>query len=205
MSTFDEKGKIIRLNVGGTRYDVSRDTLERCEGSMLASLISKHWKEGNADDSEPIFIDRNGRLFEYVLDYLRSSKVYLPSCTRREAVKAEFEFYGIDVDMSKVTENFGIEHAHSLTAKIQAAQKCLEELRAKQLSIQIAALAEHHVMKHNSPTAVRVYLSYDEFHLAGSYLEFVQEGLLDRGMEYVEKFCFKTDSCGIMVKKASED
>jgi hypothetical protein len=45
-------GKIVRLNVGGTRYDVSRDTLERFQDSMLASLVSKHWKEGNSN--EPI-------------------------------------------------------------------------------------------------------------------------------------------------------
>ncbi len=43
---------------------------------MLASLISEDWKEGNSD--EPIFIDRNGRLFEYVLDYLRNNEIHVP-------------------------------------------------------------------------------------------------------------------------------
>jgi hypothetical protein len=100
MMSYHDKGKIVRLNVGGMRYDVSRSTLERCEGSMLISLISEHWKEGNSD--EPIFIDRNGRLFEYVLDYLRTAKVYLPATVSPLALEEEFEFYGIEADMTKV-------------------------------------------------------------------------------------------------------
>jgi hypothetical protein len=36
----DESSQIVRLNVGGTRYEVARDTLMRYEESMLASLIS---------------------------------------------------------------------------------------------------------------------------------------------------------------------
>ncbi len=96
-----DKSKIVRLNVGGTRYDVSRSTLERCEGSMLISLISEYWKEGNSD--EPIFIDRSGRMFEYVLEYLRTAKVYLPSSVISPlALQEEFDFYGIEVDMTKV-------------------------------------------------------------------------------------------------------
>lgn len=96
MTTKETKRKIVQLNVGGTRYDVSRDTLERCEGSMLASLISDHWKEGNSDDDKPIFIDRNGLLFQYVLDYLRTRKVFVPPSVSRAAVKEEFQYYGID-------------------------------------------------------------------------------------------------------------
>lgn len=100
MTISECKSKIVRLNVGGTRYDVSRDTLERCEGSMLASLISNHWREGITD--EPIFIDRNGRIFEYILDYLRTDKVHLPSSVSPVALEEEFDFYGIDADMTKV-------------------------------------------------------------------------------------------------------
>lgn len=92
----DCKSKTVRLNVGGTNYEVSRNTLERCEGSMLASLISDHWKEGNSDDDKPIFIDRNGLLFQYVLDYLRTNKIHLPSSVSQAAVNEEFAYYGID-------------------------------------------------------------------------------------------------------------
>ena len=129
MSSSDGRRKIVRLNVGGTRYDVARDTLERCEGSMLAKLISERWNEGRTDDKEVIFIDHNGRLFEFVLDYLRNNKVYLSSSISRAAIKDEFEYYGIDVDMGKVVERYGMEYTRSLAAEMEATQRNLFALR----------------------------------------------------------------------------
>jgi hypothetical protein len=89
MTTEESKPNKIQFDVGGTLYKASRQTLTRFEGSMLASLTSDHLKEGKSN--EPIFIDRGGRLFEYVLDYLHMSKA---------AFQKEFDFDGIDVDMS---------------------------------------------------------------------------------------------------------
>ena len=118
MATEESKRKIVQLNVGGTRYDVSRDTLERCEGFMLASLISGHWKEGNSD--EPIFIDRSGLLFQYILDYLRNNKFHLPATVSRDAVKDEFEYYGIaegiSGDAGKYTNLYFLKEAESIIA-----------------------------------------------------------------------------------------
>jgi hypothetical protein len=102
MSTDENERKVIQLDVGGTLYKASRQTLERIDGSMLASLISRQWKESNSN--EPIFIDRNGRLLEYVLDYLRTGEVYLPFAVSKDALQKEFEFYGIDADMSRAHE-----------------------------------------------------------------------------------------------------
>jgi hypothetical protein len=90
--------KIVRLNVGGTQYDVSRDTLARCEGSMLASLVSKQWNEGNTN--KPIFIDRNGLLFQYVLDYLRNNQLHLPSFVSRAAMVDEYLIFTESKGMS---------------------------------------------------------------------------------------------------------
>ena len=150
MTTDETKRKIVQLDVGGTLYKVSRDTLELCEGSMLASLISEHWKEGNGDD--PIFIDRNGRLFEYVLDYLRASKVYLPSTVNIAAVKEEFEFYGIDADMSEVHEKYGHKYLHELNEKIRQQEENLKSLKAEAHAILASMLVEHEFFKdHDEP------------------------------------------------------
>lgn len=151
MTTENRKPKIVQLDVGGTLYKVSRDTLERCEGSMLASLISDHWKEGNSDD-EHIFIDRNGRLFEYVLDYLRANKVYLPASVNINAVKEEFEFYGIAADMSEVHEKYGHKYLHELTEKIRMQEENLALLKAEAHAIQASMMVEHEFFKeHNTP------------------------------------------------------
>lgn len=156
MTTNNSKGKTLRLNVGGTHFEVLCETLERCEGSMLATLASDHKKDLNSDevpifidadkqslflgtDEETIFIDRNGRLFEYVLDYLRTNKVHLPPSVSRAAVKEEFEFYGIDADMTFPSEmydcNYFLELAEEVTAE------------SNQLAAKKAAEKSAHIMK----------------------------------------------------------
>ena len=121
--------KIVRLNVGGTLYDVARDTLDRCSGSMLASLVSARWTTGSSGDSEIIFIDRNGFLFQYVLDYLRNNKLHLPCSVSRAAVKDEFDYCGISADMNHViTDQIGVAYTGALTSAIRAMQKDLSNV-----------------------------------------------------------------------------
>ncbi|GAX25729.1 potassium voltage-gated channel Shal-related subfamily D member 1 [Fistulifera solaris] len=116
---------IVRLNVGGSRYEVSRNTLTRYEGSMLASLISGKWKEGEGD--EEIFIDRDGRRFGYILEYLRSDRVHLPHLSARSALMEEFEYFGIDADESKIL--------------VQHDFMCIDQLK-KEIIVHQAAIAE---------------------------------------------------------------
>lgn len=173
------KCKIVALDVGGTLYKVSRDTLERCEGSMLASLISDHRKEGNSDNKEPIFIDRNGRLFEYVLDYLRASEVYLPSSVSLDALKKEFVFYGIAADMSKVIAKQGIEYCHSLKAQAFALDM---EICASRISAQ----AEYKFWASDqNVSTLSVYIQSDDCEVLHKHEHILRERLLDRGMHLV--------------------
>ena len=129
------KDDIVRLNVGGTRYDASRDTLMRYEGSMLASLVSGKWKEGDGDTE--IFIDRSGRRFEYILDYLRSDRVYVPDLSYHAALLDEFEYFGIDVDESKVAVTDDFTAINELGQEIRCHQAIIEQERKK-----IAAMQE---------------------------------------------------------------
>jgi hypothetical protein len=135
--------KIVYLDVGGTLYKVSRDTLERHKGSMLATLVSNQWKEGTTN--EPIFIDRNGRLFEYVLDYLRANKLYLPATVNLNAMMDEFVYYGVDVDMSNVIESHYraeprlINHPH-LVERVDLAIRSINRIEAKLLQVDLSHL-----------------------------------------------------------------
>jgi len=91
-----KKGATVRFDVGGHHYTVSRSLLELYPDSMLARLVSDEWNESN-DDGKPvvIFIDRSGRRFEYVLDYMRDHEVNLPMTESIEAVKKELAYYGL--------------------------------------------------------------------------------------------------------------
>ena len=130
---------IVRLDVGGTRYKVSRDTLMRCEGSMLANLVSGKWKEGNGEGE--IFIDRDGGRFKYILDYLRSDRVYLPDLSDRSALQDEFDYFGINADMSKIFLKDDFVTISELGEEIKVHEAAIEQKKKK-----IAAIQESYVL-----------------------------------------------------------
>ncbi|KAK9815752.1 hypothetical protein WJX72_008966 [[Myrmecia] bisecta] len=69
--------RLVSLCVGGHRYTTATTTLTAVEGSALAGLVCSPAPGHPAPQLAytplgDIFLDRNGRLFEFVLDYLRS-------------------------------------------------------------------------------------------------------------------------------------
>lgn len=65
------KDKVV-LNVGGTRYDTSVQTLTSVPHTFFTSMFSGRFDLTlNADDDGAYFIDRDGWRFRYILDYLR--------------------------------------------------------------------------------------------------------------------------------------
>ena len=72
---------IVYLNVGGTVYTTTSDTLNNDGGGYLSILVRNQSMEGRVKNTLSkdgnIFIDRNGTLFEYILDFLRNGR--LPS------------------------------------------------------------------------------------------------------------------------------
>lgn len=73
---------IIRLNIGGSLFSTTKQTLLREENSIFAQLL-KAELEGFENSvfllsDGTLFIDRNGFLFAYILEYLRLGKLILP-------------------------------------------------------------------------------------------------------------------------------
>jgi len=68
------KGKVI-LDVGGEKYATSVDTLTRVEDTFFTDLFSKQWQLERDPEDKSIFIDRNGKIFTYILEYLRTDIV----------------------------------------------------------------------------------------------------------------------------------
>ena len=58
----------IKFNVGGRPFEVSRDLMDKYSETMLGKLVSEAWQ---TDPEEPVFIDRDGDIFAFVLNYLR--------------------------------------------------------------------------------------------------------------------------------------
>ncbi|KAG7343115.1 BTB/POZ domain containing protein [Nitzschia inconspicua] len=94
----------IEFDVGGTPYKVSKSLVEQYPNSMLAAISSKRWKNDQDEEGDEgaIFIDRNGERFQYVLDYMRDSKVCLPLSIPKVQFLTDMEYYGLDVDDKNV-------------------------------------------------------------------------------------------------------
>lgn len=86
---------LVNLNVGGEMYTTSLFTLSRYPNSMLGSMFSGKFQI-STDKSGNFFIDRDGALFRYIINYLRTGKLCLPtSFDEFEQLKAESEFFQI--------------------------------------------------------------------------------------------------------------
>lgn len=73
-STLD---RVVKLNVGGRKFDTTEATLG-CRGdNFLTSLVTSQIPSIR-DDSGRYFIDRSGNLFEIILEFLRSSTLQIP-------------------------------------------------------------------------------------------------------------------------------
>ena len=84
---------IVTLNVGGYIYTTSRSTLTNYSDSMLGAMFSGRM-ETSKDKDGNYWIDANGQIFRYVLDYLRRHTLVLPSDFKDfDLLEAEVGFY----------------------------------------------------------------------------------------------------------------
>lgn len=71
---------VVPLNVGGSCYSTSLATLTKFKDSLIAEIFTGK-SEGDLlqkDESGNFFIDRDGVLFRFILDYLRTGVLNLP-------------------------------------------------------------------------------------------------------------------------------
>lgn len=91
----DELGCVVELNVGGVFYTTSLSTLTGESDSNIAGIFSGKISL-EKDAKGKYFLDRDGVLFRYVLDFLRNKSLVLPEGFReRERLRQEAKFYGL--------------------------------------------------------------------------------------------------------------
>ncbi len=86
---------ILHLNVGGTRFSTSRQTLLSAgENNFFSAMLSG--RIGCLrDESGAIFIDRDPDLFRPILNYLRTRTLSLSGVEDTKALLHEAEYYGV--------------------------------------------------------------------------------------------------------------
>ncbi|XP_022907484.1 BTB/POZ domain-containing protein KCTD16 [Onthophagus taurus] len=97
--------EIVELNVGGVFYTTTSRTLTTQPDSKLTILFNN--KENALRDSKGrIFIDRDGVLFRYIIDFLRDGTLSLPETFReKERLKREAEYYQLPALIESLTVN----------------------------------------------------------------------------------------------------
>lgn len=88
---------VIELNVGGVFYTTSHATLTRESNSLLAHIFGGTLASGPYRDSKgKFFVDRDGVLFRYILDYLRDPRIVLPeNFHERRRLRHEAEYFNL--------------------------------------------------------------------------------------------------------------
>lgn len=102
-SNHDAASALIELNVGGIHYTTALKTLQSDPESRLVAQFSQMALSDSASSSilprdakGRIFLDRDGVLFRYILDYLRDGTIVLPDGFREsERLKQEALHFGI--------------------------------------------------------------------------------------------------------------
>lgn len=85
----------VSLNVGGEIYTTTLGTLTRCQDSMLGAMFTGQIPILR-DNKGHVFIDRDGKVFRYILNYLRSSSLDLPDGFSELALlRSEADFFQI--------------------------------------------------------------------------------------------------------------
>ncbi len=95
--------EVVKLNVGGNHYQVSKTLIEKFPQSTIyrdIHLAEESFGEGYAgtsdrDHDHAIFIDGDGTTFRYVLNYLRHGRVFLPVTETKEGFMNELSHYGL--------------------------------------------------------------------------------------------------------------
>ena len=87
---------VVTLNVGGTIYTASLEILRKYTDSYLACML-----DGRVcalyDEQGRYFVEANGELFKYVLDYLRRDELILPDdFNQYDLLLIEAEFFRLD-------------------------------------------------------------------------------------------------------------
>uniref|UniRef100_A0A8D0QIP6 Potassium channel tetramerisation-type BTB domain-containing protein n=1 Tax=Sus scrofa TaxID=9823 RepID=A0A8D0QIP6_PIG len=86
---------IVELNVGGQVYVTRRCTVVSVPDSLLWRMFTQQQPQELARDSKGrFFLDRDGFLFRYILDYLRDLQLVLPDYfPERSRLQREAEYF----------------------------------------------------------------------------------------------------------------
>nr|XP_032812565.1 BTB/POZ domain-containing protein KCTD12 [Petromyzon marinus]AYM00388.1 kctd12 [Petromyzon marinus] len=135
--------EVIELNVGGQVYLTRCATLVSAPDSLLGRIFCGKPGGGGASLGESLsrdgkgryFIDRDGFLFRYILDYLRDNRLVLPEhFPERSRLQREAEFFGLP-ELARSLAPRRISTQNSITDADACASDCDESSPSSETTI----------------------------------------------------------------------
>lgn len=108
-----DSNQIIQLNVGGISFSTMKETLLREPNSFFETLfvpekLEKVSKFAILLANGSYFIDRDGYLFTFILDYLRNGRLIVPqNFDNLIRLRDEAEFYQL-YNLKKYLDNYAV-------------------------------------------------------------------------------------------------
>ena len=97
---FGASANFMKINVGGTVFTTRKSTLMRVDGTYLAAIASGRF-EDERDEHGNIYIDRDPRHFEYILNWLRDPDAPQAWPEQDQGLLHELMFFGLKDEMIK--------------------------------------------------------------------------------------------------------
>jgi predicted esterase YcpF (UPF0227 family) len=99
------KDTIIKLNIGGKYFQTKMSTLLNIKDTLFYKLISKS-VENNEEFTKEIFIDRNYKQFQILLDYMRTKKYSIKHLNKYELedFESEVRYYGFNEILDEISD-----------------------------------------------------------------------------------------------------
>jgi len=92
----------IKLNIGGIHFEVSTSLLDDYPNSRLCHII-----KNTLSSDEPLFIDRDPKVFKYMLRCIRyGTNVMIPD-ELQSIVKTDLDYFGFP-DLEKNCKTFNV-------------------------------------------------------------------------------------------------
>ncbi|KAL3933795.1 MAG: hypothetical protein SGARI_003626 [Bacillariaceae sp.] len=141
---------------------------------MLCRIVSELWQKDEDNKDKPIFIERDGHRFRYVLDYMRDGKATLSvgkESVSKQSLLEELTYFGFqDVNPKSITVDIpvcDISKCVDGMAEDFKAKHATKILQRDQLNLEIACMAVAHAC-----AAQRLSHGGDEADLSGNELHF---------------------------------
>ncbi|CAJ0609779.1 unnamed protein product [Cylicocyclus nassatus] len=123
---------MVVVNVGGKRFHTSLETLMSCPGANDEKLCLDY-------STEEIFIDRDPKMFGYILNYLRDGRVHVPKNGHVIALLLqEAVFYGLGTLAERLHNELRLFHDYiTIDAEESGGAREPEEAETSRLSSSI--------------------------------------------------------------------